>query len=151
MSRASKTVRDALKYSQSGSGQFDTDEKYNFIRGKGGPTQPADVSQLLAQIESLEYDKVTLQDSVTGLQRNFDMVSRLLHEERLKVNDKEKAALQRNRDLEGMLKVETGRVKVGWRNQDLLDRVARLEKEKQQLEDGLAMGQKTNAMEVGGG
>ena len=75
--------------------------------------QTHDIDKLLGQIETLEYEMSVLKDSLTATQRNYDSVSRLLHEERLKVNEKEKNVLKRNLELEGLLKVESSRVKVG--------------------------------------
>lgn len=147
MSRASKTVREVLKHGQSG--QLIGEEKYNFIRGNPGQNpQFADVSALQERIEVLEYELSKLEDKQRSTQNNYDAVSRMLHEERLKVNEKEKKVLQRNIELEHQLRVESSRIKVKTGHQDLLDRIAKLEREKQQLEDNLTMKQKESGLEV---
>lgn len=112
MSRASKTVRDALKHGQSD--QFGAGEKYNFIRGNSGPpAQSPEVIELLGKIELLEYELSKMQDKQRSTQNNYDTVSRLLHEERLKVNHKEKMVINRNMELDNLLKVESNRVQAG--------------------------------------
>ena len=119
MSRSVKGVREVLQHSKSGQQIPNDDEKYNFVKDKSQSSQK-NVSELIAKIESLEYDIVMLTDNLTAVQRNYDNVSRLLRQEREKDNNRDKMTSKRNDELEMMVNIEStrARVVVGWLGHD---------------------------------
>jgi molecular chaperone GrpE (heat shock protein) len=111
MSRSVKGVREVLQHSKSGQQIPNDDEKYNFVKDKSQSSQK-NVSELIAKIESLEYDIVMLTDNLTAVQRNYDNVSRLLRQEREKDNNRDKMTSKRNDELEMMVNIESTRARV---------------------------------------